>query len=481
MGKVFGGCKLTDLEGCVHPSFPFPVSKSSTDLYHSVFSPRNPKFLTTIATFDAMTSEFLQPPLGMDRSRAENEVTEAAVKDSTLKLWIDVLRELVHQALPGFPASILNSTMKAWIPQRHSHALTLTDEAIPARHSTFHPFRFLPPEIRVAIWELAATRPRRLLRWPHERNVFCTNTTLRCKPVVAQAWYVLPRLKKKVWLILLVLSSKEAWDVVTSKGSYYDPKQTLGWFSGQPVDFPSPPETTATVKFWASSQDLVVLTEGWSFGEPAVTFLRSRRKIALHYNHFIQHGEHYSWLLDALNLETIVIIMGSRAVKMKSHMPVMGPDPRRSLTHYSRLDKIVMFDQADEMERLRRLWHDFETQSDWLRDLSKDASEVAEDSTTLAPRLHTCPDNLNWVDCKIQCWSNEGMNPIRAVWMRLLAAAEPEKRNDADIFPNGSEPDMQHPWVQESLAKMPSLKPAVLLQLITIPGVRAWAENPAPS
>ena len=52
-----------------------PVSNSSNDWYHAVFSPQNLKFPTTIATFDAIASEFLQPPIGMDRYRTGNEVT----------------------------------------------------------------------------------------------------------------------------------------------------------------------------------------------------------------------------------------------------------------------------------------------------------------------------------------------------------------------------------------------------------------------
>ena len=233
---------------------------------------------------------------------------------------------------------------------------------------------------------------------------------------------------------------------------------------------------------WTSSDALVLLRQTLSWHSHfscslwrdardwGVDFVQARKTVGVYYREFVRFADHwgaYRLLRHSQKLDTLVVIVAEKVV----HVAGGATIPEGELqSHYNRyvtqLDKLVMFDEVDEIRRLDALWNEIGPQSYWLSRYDYwEWSEVSQlDSTSL-------PGGLKCLNCEMQRWRDEGEVHIRSAWLRMVATTEPGHRTDPDIFPDGVEPNMDHRWVQEEVRIMPKIKPAMIFQ---IKGPSSW-------
>lgn len=363
------------------------------------------------------------------------------ISDEKVKPWVRLIEDMLLDSQLAAP--LIRAILTTWIPKRHHGEVKsfrkIIPQPSPEPQQTFHKFPDLPPELRTRIWELAAEQPRHVLRWKLRHPPLDTRRNL---PVVAKA-------------------CKEAWDVVTSRAGNFCPP-VPEWVRNEP-DGPD-------ILEWAPSEAVVMIEDPHSFDHTGlsyslwcaprdwgVDFARARREVSVHYWHFVRFSDHwagYRLLRHSQKLDCLVVIVAKKVVYVAPngvHMP--DKELRRCYNHYEpQLDKLVMFDELDEIKRLDALWNEIGPQSYWLSRYDYwEWSEVGQrDSTSL-------PGGLRCLDCKMQRWRDEGEARIRSAWLRMVATTEPGHRTDPDIFPDGLEPNMDHPWVQGELRGTPKI------------------------
>jgi hypothetical protein len=377
--------------------------------------------------------------------------------------WVDMMNELLLET--QLPASVINTIMRVCVPNKHHDALKpIAEDAAPAATdklpTSFHRFPDLPAELRVTIWDLAATQPRRILPWGKYLNYDgkLPLNVPKHMPRVAQ-------------------TCKEAWDAVNATGGYCEPYDRDAYDMWR--DEKKPPSGV-----WASHDDLVYLP-GASKRKSRLfnldrllnlDFFAARKELAVEYNEFVLLGPSmklYRFLRDAQRLKTLVFIMDVQDININVHF--------RGIPH--RLQKLVLHEDTHEMEKLDELWQGLGPEAVWIWRRVYDL--LRANSAIYAPWMVS-----RCMLCETQLWKDEYVPRIKSAWLRIMCAEDPEIRNDPDIFPDGGlEPNEKHPWVQEELAKMPELKPAILLNFgERHPGddappdmwnsLRHWAEHP---
>lgn len=242
--------------------------------------------------------------------------------------------------------------------------------------------------------------------------------------------------------------SKESWDVVNSLGRYCEE-----------------PSEGDFCNFWALPQDLVVLGQKGRFPGAEVhsfyypyhvwgqDFLKSRKEIGIGYVDFcVRHDYQYAFLRKAPDLESIVVILCHRQVNVTVDLE----EDDRSKVH-----KLIMLDDHDEVEKLNRMWNGIGPHSSWLWRGMNGLGPTYE-------TIYGAHDAALCLDCHLRLWQGTSVEGFKNTWLELLAAdPECDKRGDPEVF------QQEHPyqmnkesaWVKGMLAKFPKLRPAMLLTL----------------
>lgn len=210
--------------------------------------------------------------------------------------WIDMMRDLLLES--QLAQDVINRILRICVPLKHRHAINpIVEDATPTaaeKPPIFHRFYDLPAELRMAIWELAAAEPRRILPWgEYWSGGQLPLNVPKHMPRVAQ-------------------TCKEAWDVINAKGGYCEPHH-------EPYDMlRAKPGSLKGV--WASVEDLVYLPAGLKY-EPWLThvnrawgldFLCARKELAVEFNDFVLLGPSrraYRFLRHAQRLKTLICIL----------------------------------------------------------------------------------------------------------------------------------------------------------------------------
>jgi hypothetical protein len=365
-----------------------------------------------------------------------------------------MMRELLLES--QLPTDVISKLMSVYVPKKHHHAIKPIVEATPSppQPHVFHLFPSLPAELRITIWQLAAAQPRRVLRWTDDKRCHggAPLNAPTHKPLVAQA-------------------CKEAWDVVNAMGSYCEPQYAAYHnFSLCPWSDPFDECT------WAAAHDLVFIPADIAY-EPrffprarGFDFLCARNKVAVAYQDFASLGASrrvYKFLAHASKLDTLVCVMAEKVM----NVCVVGEDvtdlPAEHVPTGELLRKLVMYEDLDELERLDALWRGVGPPGvRWICHGAGDLLRVnaAVYADTMVSRC---------VECEMRRWESECVPRIRSVWLRMVWAEDLDmvRGNDpaarfVDVFPDGFTPDEAHPWVRREMARMPVLKPAVLLSFV---------------
>lgn len=366
--------------------------------------------------------------------------------------WIDMLRELLLES--QLPGRVVNKFMGICVPSKHHHAIKpVVGDAAAAiladfageNPPTFHRFPDLPAELRITIWELAAAQPRRILPWGgYSIYGKLPLNVPKHMPRVAQ-------------------TCKEAWDAVGAMGGYCEPHHHEAY--NLVLAEKTPPKGV-----WASHDDLVYIPDGLRY-EPrlfnvdrawGLDFLCARKELAVEYNEFVQLGPSkrvYRFLRHARKLKTLVFVMVARDISIYVDLENRESEsdfPSEQFENREMLHKLVMHEDTLEMEKLDALWQGLGPEAIWIWRRIDELCRV--NAAVYAPWMVA-----RCMPCETRLWNDEYVPRIKSAWLRIMCAEEPEIRNDADIFPDGFEPNWEHPWVQKALSNMPELKPAVLL------------------
>jgi hypothetical protein len=355
-------------------------------------------------------------------------IEDNAVPTQTLKLqrWIDLVRELFLK--PQLPSNSVDSALREYLPEDYHHAIRPVPALDPSEPRTFPRFRDLPTELRLAIWEFAAARPRKVIRLGGAlTNMFPPVNGAEGMPRVA-------------------LTCKEAWDVVRAGGTYCRPEGPTGsrtWVTAQHLVF-IPSYLTLSLNFLSRAGNLDLIC--------------SRREIAVDYHHLVAFNEqswNYRFLRRVKKLDTLVCIMRTPEII------VAGAGERSPARNRRIPQRVIMYDDQEDWEKAASLLRDIDTKWHHIR---RGENAVVP----LEVRLLPPPVKLKCLDCERRQWESGCLPRVKAAWVRMmLSAEEPETREDAGIFPEGSDlPNEAHPWVRQTLAEMPKVKPAILVTLV---------------
>jgi hypothetical protein len=343
-----------------------------------------------------------------------------------LPLWIDLVRELFLE--PQLPRNSVDSALREYLPEEYHHAIQPVAAPEPSEPRTFPRFRELPSEMRIAIWEFAAARPRRVIRLGGAlTNMF-------------------PPINGSEGMPRVALACREAWEIVKAGGTYCRPEGPTGsrtWVTAQHLVF-IPSYLTLSLNFLSRAGNLDLIC--------------SRREIAVDYHHLVAFNEqswNYRFLRRVKKLDTLVCIMRTPEI-------IVGGGRERSPARGRRIpQRLIMYDDRDEWEKAAAL----------LRGIDIKWHHIRRGENAVVPlevRLLPPPMELKCIDCERRQWESECLPRVKAAWLRMMLGAEgSETRNDPDIFPGGSDlPNEEHLWVRQALEKMPKVKPAILVTLV---------------
>ncbi|KAK4150635.1 hypothetical protein C8A00DRAFT_36770 [Chaetomidium leptoderma] len=359
-----------------------------------------------------------------------------------LQPWVDMLRELLLES--QLPELLMDRLLRAMSPR--STTTPLSPSSAPTVHvhtapagsapRTFHRFRDLPAELRITIWKPASAQPRRVLRWgdrdESRRISIPFNATTTHMPLIAQACNEARGVVNTRGKLLRAAGSKLLPAVGTSLPPAFG--EDLGFVARSGLHPEGSKHPRLVLGAWASD------------------FLFSRKEIAVDYKDFSFSGgcrRPYRFLYSSDRLETLVCITATPNISIdgRAESEAENESVGNRRAHYRRprsqtriLQKLVMHEEADEFERVNALWKSVEPESHWVWRDKQDLQIL--DAGIYAPRTAS-----RCLDCERRRWKDKCT------------------RNDRAIFPGRDEFNQEHPWAAKALARMPKLKPAVLLTI----------------
>ncbi|KAK8073073.1 hypothetical protein PG996_006421 [Apiospora saccharicola] len=354
----------------------------------------------------------------------EKALGKLSITPEQLEPWLRMIRDMLLEA-DGVPRHMVQPILQTMLPAPY-HSLPLPvagPEDVSTR--TFFPFTRLPTELRWKIWALAADRRPQIIDF----------TTRICEPPLNGARD----------MPTVASACKEAWRFFMAKGSYWQPLWTA--------------DTRRQPKYWASDADIAYLRtprHQWRDiitmdtpprDEPAYwdpdnwdkhwdySFLKSRKTLAVDYDHFIDHaarGGQYAWLRDSEAIETIILVRPKKPcvnITMDRHTcrdccgpPIHEMEYRyriwshwyccrqRRLKHQIQL---VMYDEPGELERVNELWRGLDPNNLWLyRD--EDYEHLEASSMWDERGVATC------VDCERE-HGQKMVADARRAWLELVS------------------------------------------------------------
>ncbi|KAK3291351.1 uncharacterized protein B0H64DRAFT_451043 [Chaetomium fimeti] len=391
-----------------------------------------------------------------------------------LQPWIDMMRELLLES--HLSLGVIDKLMLMYVPRKHHHAIGYVPLA--KRRRTFRQFPKLPAHTRATIWKIVAERPPRVLFW---RNDYDKGR---------------PSLNSPAKMPTAARVCKEARDAITPTGGYCD-MQCVG------VSSAYRPSSKRARPVWVSANDLVFALDGMNHESAgseswvrAYNFLRSRKEIAVGETFAVSSydrlNEGFAFLRDMDALDTLVCVIAAPEVSIWTDINIKEAESPRygildtevcviaepNFTFWTNnddedsvqgmtkqqirttklLQKLVLPEDREELEKMDALWRGVGPEWRWLSRPNADLLRVNQ--AAYAPKLVS-----RCIDCQMRDWNDTGMAKFRTAWLRLLYGDHRDVIDDRDIYPNRlrGEPDLEHPWVQQALARMPKLKPAVLL------------------
>jgi len=395
------------------------------------------------------------------------------------------------------------------VPPQYHHAIkpipgaeNETKEEEEEEERTFHPFPNLPAELRLEIWSLAAAaaaaggeggdqeeqtpnqaQPRRILHWDASYNYHQTE----------------PLFHKRNWsLPPAAFTCRESWTAITglSGPSATIASNNTGAGSSIGRDILTPCDITGpcvrksgigydekghwpTERLWIANTGRDIFLLCWAGVHEARhsmnkatgwDFLCKRREMAVGYGDFVAFGavkRMYRCLIYAERLKTLVCIVATPEIYIVTNLVERGGTEKGEETQWwdrkreplRVAEKFIFYEDREELERVDALWRGVGPESRWVW-------RSAQNLFRVDAAMYARPMVARCVQCELEKWDEAYLPRVRSMWLRLMCAEEPEIRKDPDIFPDGFEANEEHPWVRQALARMPTVKPAVLLTFI---------------
>ncbi|KAI1872852.1 uncharacterized protein JN550_003726 [Neoarthrinium moseri] len=371
----------------------------------------------------------------------EYKEEKISVSFGDLRPWIEVIAKLLLDS--QIQRRLISAIMETYVPRKYHGTAELEDLSLRIRgeveqEDSFHRFMELPAELRMKVWEFAATEPAHIIYWMEEPSCLPINGA-RHMPRIAQ-------------------TCREAWKIVRGQGRYCQPS------CGEGLD----------IKYWASSQDIVFIKgvdvykkhpSDWD-----VEFLLSRETIAVEYEHWIQHAataEQYMWLRNSSALRTLILVMNMPVVRItkdlhSSDLHCCGPVFDEVWDDYGRppkgLWKLVRYEEADQLRQLDNLWKKIEPNSTWIW---KDINTATLKGASIYGRHYIS----RCVDCELQQFQDERIEEARIVWRELVTSKSRQQAGD-----NSSVPPLlgkQSPRADDSIRQAPSFEASIILEVLS--------------
>lgn len=397
----------------------------------------------------------------LDRTApAEREASlgNLSVTPEQLEPWLRMIRDMLLEA-DQVPRHLVQPILQTLLPQPY-HSLPLV-VSVPEDVSTrtFFPFSRLPSELRLKIWALAAPQRPRIVDF----------TTWTCEPPLNGARDV-PTVAK---------ACSEAWHSFMAKGSYWKPIWTV--------------RRDQQLTYWAFDTDIVYLRKPrdqyWKFPrdsgyteddfeafmadhtdtqEPVYhfpdawdkywdyNFLKSRKTLAIDYDHFINHaarGGQYAWLRDSEAIETLILVQTGKPcvnITLDQHTcpdccgPVIHEMEYANIwsdyctirqRRLKRQTQLFMYDDPGELARMNDLWRGLDPNGLWLyRDARYE--HLAASSMWNKRNVATC------VTCELESGQKMVSNARRA-WLQLMSLSSASSASGHGEKEGGEEDDGQ--------------------------------------